>query len=307
MKKFIALLICLCIAVSLAACGSSPTATGSVTEGNQEEFLKDMAAGINKRLSVNSDTTNMSREQINTLYTKLVQYELDKIEKYDTSAFTDEKFDDLAHTYIEACQMQKRACKYYKNEALYLGIWENARLLRAAIITELYASFDLPISAETAAEYASDKRGNQYSVSVDGLDELNNLLDGGNDVVLNTGDLRITDVSYEFDESSNHEYDHYIIKFTVLNDSPHTLKSISVNFQIVDNNGVIIDTNSAYVNATIASGQKVVAETSVYTKDSGKSFVIVPDGFNYDGNGDHKVYNLTVDTKDISEFTIKIS
>ena len=156
MKKIMVLFVLICLSISLVACESSVATSAPVTEGNQEEFLKDMAAGINKRLSTNRDTTNLSREQVNDLYNKVVQYELDNIEKYQNVVFPDKKFNDLAHTYIEACLIQKRACRYYKNDALYYGLWENARIIRSTVITELYMSYDLPISAETASSYGSN-------------------------------------------------------------------------------------------------------------------------------------------------------
>ena len=138
MKKIIALVVWLCLSISLVACGPSTATSASITEGNQEEFLKDMAAGINDRLANDRDTSNMTDEQIIKLYTKLVNYELNKIEKYDGLVFPDSRFNDLAHLYIDGCKMQLKACELYKDMSLYNALWPSGYNVRCAVITSLY-------------------------------------------------------------------------------------------------------------------------------------------------------------------------
>lgn len=162
MKKIVAFLL-VCCSVLLCACGSSaPTADG-VEYASQDAFLKDMAAGITQRLDNDEDSSQMTAEEKAALYEKLVNYELDKIAKYENLRFEDPDFDELAHIYIEACQTQLYAAKSYKNNALYQSLWSGGRTVRAAVITELYSRYGLPITSEQASSYSSSSN---YTVTV---------------------------------------------------------------------------------------------------------------------------------------------
>ena len=157
MKRILAILLA-CCAVLLCACGSTATnpgeSAGQVEYASQEAFLKDMAAGIT-RLNNDEDSSKMNAEEKAALYQKLVGYELDKIEKYQDAVFEDEDFNQLAHIYISACQMQRYAAQCYKNNALYESLWSSSRSVRSAVITELYSRYGLPITSEQAANYSS--------------------------------------------------------------------------------------------------------------------------------------------------------
>lgn len=84
----------LCISLVFSGCGSKDSA--EVAVGNQETFLKDMAKGIEDRLSKSdTDTSDMPQEKLMDHYEKLVSYELDRIQKYENQVFEDEDFNAL--------------------------------------------------------------------------------------------------------------------------------------------------------------------------------------------------------------------
>lgn len=150
-------------AILLCACGASASDTDGVKYASQEAFLKDMAAGITQRLADDRDSSQMTAEELSAFYLELVGYELDKIEKYQDSVFEDEDFNSLAHIYIQACQIQRYAAQSYKNKALHDSLWSGGRTTRAAVITELYSRYGLPITSEQAAQYSSSS---SYTISV---------------------------------------------------------------------------------------------------------------------------------------------
>lgn len=163
MKK-ITLLIPMIILLVLSGCGAnSPTSSAASATGDPEAFLKDMADSITKRISMSTqDTTLMSDDDQIEFYGKLVKIELDRIEKYENIQFQDGKFNELAHHYIQACQMQRNALVYYKNTELYNALWVGGGTVRGGIIITFYEMYDLPISSDEVSLYRS---GENYSVT----------------------------------------------------------------------------------------------------------------------------------------------
>lgn len=164
MKK-ITLLFPLIVILVLAGCGAkAPTSIAASATGDPEALLKDMAAGITERLSMSEqDTTLMSDDDQIEFYGRLVRLELDRIEKYENDVFQDEKFNELAHHYINACQMQRNALVYYKNTDLYNALWTGGGTVRVGIIIAFYEMYDLPISSDEVDKYRS---AGGYSVTL---------------------------------------------------------------------------------------------------------------------------------------------
>ena len=138
MKKSKLILVILLLLICSTGCTNSQQLSASTTSANQDEFLQAMATGISARLADSKDDSDMTDEQKAEYFSKLVDYELSKISKYENATFTDETLNDLAHEYINACNSQKIATKYYKNTQLYNALWSDAWNIRAAIISYLY-------------------------------------------------------------------------------------------------------------------------------------------------------------------------
>lgn len=296
--------ILLSVSILLAGCGASKSEANEIA--NQEQFLKDMAEGIKDRLSKSDkDTSSMTQEEVMAHYQKLVQYELNQIEKYENKSFENQDFDRLAHLYISACTMQLEATKNYKNAELYSALWDGGRVVRSGLITTLYDRYDLPITAEQANEYRTTTNI-EYSVSGD-TDYLDLFSGGDGDVVLDVGDLAIIDTNLTFEKASTSEYDRFEYSFTVKNDSTHSLESISLQVVITDLEGNILGTDSVGINNTVDGGKSAVLSSSIYLKDYSLPFCIVPDYFYYDGNGDYHVYNVDVDAGNATQYTMKVA
>lgn len=302
MKKCKIISVVLLLLIFSTACGNSQQASTSATSANQDEFLQAMATGISARLADTTDDSNMTDEQEAEHFSKLVDCELSEISKYENATFTDETLNDLAHEYINACNSQKIATKYYKNAQLYNALWNDARNIRSAIISYLYQNYELPITSEQAAEYTSTGSVS-YTVDSDTANFFNALNDDG-DVQLSQGDLSIVGVDKErkvFDEV------YFNFSYVVRNNSTATLNSISVRCSILDKNENVIGTTSADVYATILPNKDVSCDGSIMLSDYPSAAYIRIDNLTYDGNNNYIVHELAVDSTEITEHIIAIN
>ena len=288
--KLISTILLLLIFSTACGSGNSQQESMSATSANQDEFLQSMATGISARLADDTDTSNMTDEQEAEYLSKLVDCELSEISKYENATFTDETLNDLAHEYINACNSQKIATKYYKNAQLYNALWENSSHIRAAIISYLYQNYELPITSEQAAEY-NTTGSVSYTVDSDTANFFNALNDDG-DVQLSQGDLSIVGVDKErkvFDEV------YFNFSYVVRNNSTATLNSISVYCSILDKNENVIGTTSANVYATILPNKDVSCDGSIMLSDYPSAAYI------------RIVHELAVDSTEITEHIIAIN
>ncbi len=263
---------------------------------NSDEALQEMADGITERLNMpEQDTDSISDEDAKKYFSTLVNYELDKLSKYEDCTFEDEKLNDLLHSYIDACNAQLLAVEYYSNDDLYSALWNGGRTIRSGIIIELYENYNLPISKEQADSYRTE-----YTITTDSvLDDL--ITDDSNDVVLKNGDLSVVSSEGAFEE------DWFNYKFVVKNNSDYELKSISVSCSICDKDDNVLETDTAYLDATISSEkQGTISGTINKDKLKNASYIIV-DSFTYDGNGDNTVYELDVLTENAEKTKINVS
>ena len=301
--KLISTILLLLIFSTACGSGNSQQESMSATSANQDEFLQSMATGISARLADDTDTSNMTDEQEAEYLSKLVDCELSEISKYENATFTDETLNDLAHEYINACNSQKIATKYYKNAQLYNALWENSSHIRAAIISYLYQNYELPITSEQAAEY-NTTGSVSYTVDSDTANFFNAFTDDG-EVQLSQGDLSIVGADKERKTVLDDVY--YNFSYIVRNNSTATLNSISVHCSILDKNENVIGTTSANIDATILPNKDVSCDGSITLGDYPAAAYIRIDNLDYDGNNNHIVHELAVDSTEITEHIIAIN
>ena len=124
------------------------TCSVAFSETNQEAFLSDMLSGIRERLEAIQDET----EDI-SYFQSLVDIELKHIEKYADEKFDDERFNTIAHQYIDACRMQLNATKLYPSSLLGNVLWNAGTNVRSALIIELYETYGLALTQDEASSY----------------------------------------------------------------------------------------------------------------------------------------------------------
>lgn len=147
-RTTIVILICTVVLFSLCACGTN-MAEKKEEFASKEQFLEDMAKGLSNRLDHVDDSITRTPEEMAVYFQELVSLELDQIEKYESEFFEDRLFNQLAHAYIDACQMQLLAAQNHQNEYLR-KLWLSAGTIRGAIISEMYTQHNLPLSHKLA-------------------------------------------------------------------------------------------------------------------------------------------------------------
>ncbi len=177
MKRIIATVVCLCLSITLFACrsGSQTQSTPQnsteqeIQYANQEDFLMDMAAGITNRCEIlnNTNEAGLNDAEFKEYREKLVNAELDRIEKYSDQTFEDSLFNELAHYYIDSCHMQFSAIDQTNKQDLFYGLWVGGSTARAGIITELYENYGLPLESSVAANYTSSTATGTYTISIE--------------------------------------------------------------------------------------------------------------------------------------------
>lgn len=272
MKKFVLIILALMISFVFVSCSTNKE--NSVADA--DKFLSDMADGITERLSASEsvDENSLSQDGKKEHYIKLVNYELDKIAKYENSSFNDKKLNTLAHTYIDSCKAQLSALEFFTNDELYSALWNGGRTLRAGIIVELYESFDLPISKEQADSYRTNK-------TVKAEED--------NNAVLNVDDLIIVNGVGDYDNN------YFKYTFNVKNDSEYELKGIGSTVLVYDVDGNVIGKDSRYYRFSLSSGKQGAINGSISKDKLSNAEYIKIDYFEYDVNGNNVTRMLYAD------------
>lgn len=247
-KRVIHCLLCLCLILS--GCGNS----SPIAAGNQEDFLNDMSIGICNRLneSQSVDTDSMSQEKQMEYYEKFVTAELNAIEKYSDTVFSDSTFNTLAHSYIDACQMQLSAVQNYNNAELYDALWNGGYQVRAGIIVAFYEQYDLPITAEQVDTYRPT-----YTVTSVVTEEEPMTNENSNDSInvdttadANLKVIEVEDIWYDFDDEN-----HFSIYLKIRNKSGISLGEVLPSIDIIDENGDIVASTAAAFMQVLDDGQ----------------------------------------------------
>lgn len=243
MKRALLILCVLIFAAMSVAC--SKATNNSQKTANQEAFLKDMAAGITKRLKDDRNEANMSAEEVKAFYSDLVGYELSYIEKYADTRFEDGKFDALAHRYIEACLAQRSALEFFNNSDLLSALWDGGRTIRAGIIIAMYEQYDLGLSSDQVDEYrTSDSASISLSTDNDVYDEapaIHVSKKNPNPVIYNENGIKVTVKSCTITRQS------YEIKFLIVNNGD---KEVSAIIQDVTINNFEIPSANSYASVS---------------------------------------------------------
>ena len=142
-RNAIIILICAVILFSLCACGTNMSEKKEFA--SKEQFLEDMAKGLSNRHDHVDDSITRTPEEMAIYFRELVSLELEQTETYESEVFEDSLFNELAHAYIEACQMQLLAAQNHQSESLR-KLWLSAGTIRGAIVSEMYTNYNLPLS-----------------------------------------------------------------------------------------------------------------------------------------------------------------
>ena len=150
MKK--SLLICTVIlsvmAMVICGCGSTKQAEKSTEETyTDEDFMKDLAAGLKARWSIEEPEYTEGDDTHKDYYTKLVDAEYDKVSPYLDKKFKDSTLQQKAINYINMIKQQKEALKYMQvNYDKYSELWGEAYDERSKLIVDFMENYGLTVS-----------------------------------------------------------------------------------------------------------------------------------------------------------------
>lgn len=238
-KWKIALLATLVAALvtGLCACGGSP----AEPDYADKAFIKDLGKGLEARWAI-SDSMNMDEVTIEDIKS-WAQTELDRIEKYESSQFEDSKLQEKAIRYINCLKESQENAEAYLSENSR-NKWDAIYNERTALLKDFVENYGLTVSSKNQA--------NLDELVANGKDvaEENTQRESIDAIVQNLKFKERTD-----DDDSDFRYYEAVFE----NTTDYDLKWVSIELNLLDKEGVIISTESVYVE-NAKKGQKTKLE-----------------------------------------------
>lgn len=207
---------------------------------NKGQFLSDFATGLETRWNMTENETSADAE--NVLNGKYVDAELSILEKYDNTIFDDEAFNKYAHEYINALKESKQALTYYQTDyTKYFNTWQKTYKDRSVLISYFLKNYPVNIDSQ----YDSIKQ--EFLTNAQAVNEEIELKQTINNMIKENG-FKCTKDSYGWATWET----------TVENRTSKTFDFFYLNANIIDSEGVIVDTTCTNTINNFAPGQKVV-------------------------------------------------
>ncbi|KPI51588.1 hypothetical protein C4097_10640 [Clostridioides difficile] len=241
-KKILSLLTVMLLSVFMVAC-SSGGETKDESKGKDKQFIEDLGKGLKERWALASkDEAGTLNLKENEAYEKFVKVEMDAVSKYKDAEFDSPELGKLAKDYIKALEDSKESIKYYsKDELKFLELWEKPYNERSTILLTLVDKFGLKVD-EKEFKVLKDNAQivNEENASKEKIDAM------------------VKGIKFE---KVKDEYDWKTYQATVENTSDLDLQDFYLDINLIDKDGVIIDTQtSTSINGTWEKGQKVRLE-----------------------------------------------
>lgn len=249
MKKSITVLL-----LVAAWCAAMPLSAHA--DEMQESFLRDLSEGLAERWSYDQDEDAMTRSEILEYRSKLVTAETSRLDKYTDEVFENEKFNLIAHAYIEAVDNQLSALKYFEElENIYALEWSAGYDVRAALLPILVDSYGLVADEEEMQDF---RNGNAYTVSLDETPTVPTVQNPEEEfVVYNNEGITIYVTGYSEDSYSKN------INFRIENLNHHDIIVQTSDYRVILNGNMV---NSSLYEE-VKSGKTAVGSLSFYSED----------------------------------------
>ena len=232
MSLFIALIMC--VMAALTACGTPPE-----DKTYDDAFLNDLKKGLMARW----DAPEMGNETEAQYYDRLVTAELNAIGDYTNKKFEDSVLQEKAISYINLLHKQKDALTYFNTDySKGVDLWQDAYSKRTQAVRQFINDYDL-------------KFPDKYK---DTLTEFENTAKVADENDKLKSDVQTMLANLQFDkvkEQGNYKYYEGIIE----NVTDKTFDSFTVDVNLVDSNGIIVDTEYTYAQ-NFAPGRKAMLE-----------------------------------------------
>lgn len=222
MKRILSILLALVMAVSLCGCGA---------EKNDAGFIKNLQKGLESRLKIESGAPSyLSKEN----YTNAVAAEKNAIGDIAVYTFEDAELKQLAEAYVAALTAQEESISLFNsNHAKFSEkYYSDGYYERARIICRLCDDYGFTVNEKYAAELREFTNNGRFYIALDSI--------ANSGLVL---------------ESLGGSHSEIVID----NPSDFDFANLSVNFNLFDEDGVLIGTMSTYID-NLKSGAKIKKE-----------------------------------------------
>lgn len=221
----------------------------------QDSFLKDMSEGLAERWAYDDDENTMTKSEFVEFRKKVVSAETSRLGKYEDQTFENEKFDLMAHAYIEAINNQLDALKYYEElENIYDLEWSAGYNMRAALIPVFVDSYGLSADETIVKDF---RENNPYEITISTSTPETNAISTSEDefLIYNNEGISIYVTGFSKDEISKNIY------FRIENLNHHDIVVGSSNYKVIVN-GSMVDSS---LWEEVKSGKTATATLSFYT------------------------------------------
>lgn len=209
---------------------------------NNGEFLKDFASGLEARW--NAVLKEEGKENTVELLIYFINLELDKVKKYKETDFDDEDFNKYVHDYIISLENSLNALGYYNVDfEEYYDLWNKSYSSRSLCISYFLKNYNVKIDK---------KHDETIKTFLNNADAVNQKLEFEQTIenMINTDTFVITKNSYGL----------RTYQITVENLTNKTFQYFGLDINLLDDNGVIIDSSSSNLINNFSPGQKSLFE-----------------------------------------------
>lgn len=237
MKGKVVGIIIAVVAVIAAVGGTFIYNANKTPEYADKAFVKSVANGLENRWAIidKGESQKRTSSEENSDLKKAIQAELDAISKYKTMNFKSTKLQELAVSYINALNAQKKNVNGRTDyDSSAFTAWNTAYDKRSVILAELVKTYDLTVSDRYENELkdlmANGKDVKKSEKAQEQVDALKNALD-----------FQQVDGDYEYTDYRNYEA-------VLENNSDIDFDYFNVEVTLLDAEGVNLDTTYANVS-----------------------------------------------------------
>ena len=259
MKKKLIILLTAVMCVGLLSAGCSSNNNSKNEEKKEEiqyaddQFIKDMSKGLQARWTLNEqdenkegyDQIDVQSSEYKDMMLSYVQAELDCIEKYKDEKFKDSQLQEKAISYINLLTKHKEICDYIPVDyyGKYLDEFQSIYNERSKIIEDMANNYGLTVEEKYQSNLDEFKTNSQLVQEQDALqNSITNILN-----------------NIQFQEVNDDGYGWKTYQAVVENTSGKDFSEFSVNINLLNADGVIVETQYDQVS-NFANGAKAQFE-----------------------------------------------
>lgn len=241
-KLFSQCLVALCL-LTLIGCSNDNQKTNEATEKTIDStFINDLEKALQKRWDYIDDVDNGEIEASNEFehLETLLSFEKD-LHRYADEDFNDPKLKAIAINYIDGLKSQEEAIQYYNADYIkYDALWSEGYDMRSTALLSLVEEYALEVDEE---------QFKQLKINAQLVKEQNE--------IIKKIDMMVNNIQFNKVKT---EYGWTTYSATVENTSGVSLEGFNININLLDENDIIVDTQTVYHSHVWKPNQKVLFE-----------------------------------------------